>query len=140
MAKNSIAIAIPAVEQMYSRVLLNWLNLKPSPGQFPLRIEYGNVIAAAYDKMSRWFLEETKADVLLTMEIDHLYPENFIKRVQNYDMEKFPIVGALYYTRYAPYAPVPGVPYPEDWDKEEVWNGNWSRMYGHLQESVRGLG
>jgi hypothetical protein len=76
--------------------------------------------------MTRWFLEETDADVLLTMEIDHLYPRNLIERIQNYDMEQFPIIGALYYTRYAPHQTVPAVPYPEDWNKPEVWDGDWT--------------
>src|SRR6266480_7460708 len=104
---NSIAIAIPAVEQMYARVLVNWLQLDPSPKDCPMKVEYGNVIAGAYDKMARWFLEETDADVLLTLEIDHLYPRNLLERVANYDMENFPIIGSLYYTRYEPYQPVP---------------------------------
>ena len=125
---NSLAIAIPAVEQMYARVLVNWLQMKPAPGSFPMKVEYGNVIACAYDKMARWFVEETDADVLVTMELDHLYPRNVLERIQGYDMNKFPIVGAMYYTRYEPYPPVPGVPYPEDWNKPGVWEGDWDAI------------
>jgi hypothetical protein len=121
---NSIAIGMPLIECMFSRFFVGWTQLQGTE-EIPKKFEVGNVIAGAYDKIARWFLEETDRDVLLTMEQDHLYPPNLFERVANYDLEQFPIVGAHYNTRAEPFQPVAGVPYPEHWNDADVWEGNW---------------
>lgn len=122
---NRIAIGMPLIEAMYSRFFVGWTaidGMEPVPKRF----ETGNVIAGAYEKIARWFVEETDADVLLTMEQDHLYPPNLLERIGNYDMRQFPIIGAHYVTRAEPHHVVVGVPYPEAWNREEVWEGDWT--------------
>lgn len=122
---NRIAVGMPLIEAMFSRFFVGW-NQIAGMEALPKRFETGNVIAGAYEKIARWFLEETDADVLLTMEQDHLYPPNLLERVANYDMGQFPIVGAHYCMRAEPHQVVAGVPYPDDWERREVWEGDWS--------------
>jgi hypothetical protein len=119
---KSIAIGMPLVEMMFSRFFEGFLELE-GVQDCPRKLVIGNVIAAAYEQIARWFVEETTCDYLLTLEQDHRFPRNLLARVANYED---PIVGALYYTRHEPHQPVPGVPYPEDWNRPEVWAGDWS--------------
>ena len=121
---NRIAIGMPLIEAMFSRFFVGFMQVQDME-PVPKRYEVGNVIAGAYEKIVGWFLEETDADVLLTVEQDHLFPPNLLERVRNYDMKEFPIIGAHYRARAEPHQVVAGVPYPEDWNREEVWEGHW---------------
>jgi len=122
---NRIAFGMPLLEMMFSRFHVGFMDVE-GMAALPRKYEIGNVIAGAYENIARWFLEDTDADVLLTLEQDHLFPPNLLERVQNYDMGEFPIVGAHYHQRAEPYTVVAGVPYPEDWAREEVWDGDWT--------------
>lgn len=114
---------MPLVESMTSRFFEGWTRLQLPPGT-PLKLVIGNIIGSAYDQIARWFLEETDADILLTLEQDHLFPANLLERVANYGPDA-PVVGAYYNTRHEPHQPVAGVPMPEDWNRPELWEGEW---------------
>jgi hypothetical protein len=136
---NSIAVGCPvwqSVSSQYAKSLWEELEI---PSGTPKRMEIGNLIAEQHERIARWFVEETRADVLLLLEQDHRFPRNLLERVANYTE---PVVGALYYARHEPYFPVALVPKPDDWNKPGVWEGEWedvelTPLWPSLEEEYR---
>jgi hypothetical protein len=119
---RSIAIGVPCWQSVATPFFASvWQDLEIPPGT-PKRVIEGNLVAEQHERIARWFVEETTADILLLLEQDHRFPPNLLERVANYTDA---VVGALYWTRNEPYFPVALVPMPELWESPGVWEGQW---------------
>lgn len=138
---SSIAIGIPCWQSVATPFFQSVMELEIPP-DVPRKVIEGNLVAEQHELIARWFVEETRADVLLLLEQDHRFPRNLLARVANYTD---PIVGALYYTRQPPYWPVALVPKPDHWEGEDVWKGEWdgielTPLWPSLEDRYRGQG
>ena len=139
---RSIALGLPCWQSVATPYYASVMGLEIPPGT-PVNVLEGNLVAEQHERIARWFVEETSAEVLVLLEQDHRFPANLLGRVAEYED---PVVGALYYSRREPYFPValvPRPPLPEHVDSETVWRGDWSEieltpLWPSLEDQLRG--
>lgn len=119
---RSVAVGFPVWQSVDSPFFESVMELELGP-DVRRKVIRGNLVAEQHERIARWFLEETTAEILLVLEQDHRFPRNLLERVREYDA---PVVGALYYTREEPYWPVALVPRPPAHELDRVWRGDWS--------------
>ncbi|OLE23426.1 MAG: hypothetical protein AUG49_15945 [Catenulispora sp. 13_1_20CM_3_70_7] len=118
---HSIAVGFPVWQSVASPFFSSVMELELPP-EVPRKVIEGNLVAEQHDRIARWFVEETRSDYLVILEQDHRFPRNLLARVAMYDEA---VIGALYWTRMAPYFPTALLPHPDHQDHPGVWEGQW---------------